>query len=684
MTDRLNQGKEAHRAGRLKEAEQIYGILLAEEPQNAECLRLLGTLKAQLQDYPEAKKFLTAAIGIAPGDPGAHFNLALVHLRGGQNAEALALSERALTLAPNYPAARNLRAQILAGMNRPAEALAEYERLLLQLPQDAGAHYGRGVALMALMRPPEALDSFNRALAIHHDAPALIGQAVALQTMGRVPEAIAAFQEAARLQPDYALLHQNLGDALLVNGNCKAAIESYDRAYALEPSLPRLAGNRHYAKLKISDWQDFEKDHADMLEGIRHGTLAAATLITFEDDPALQQACARLHAARSKTGDRKLWNGERYAHKRIRLAYVSKDFRDHPNITLATELFERHDREAFEVYAISMGADDQSVARKRLEAAFEHFIQLPIMDAAGVAALIRQLEIDIVVDLDVYSVNSKPEIYAWRPAPVAVNFLGYPGTFGSRDMDYIIADRIIVPKEDRQYYDERVVYMPNSYQANTRRPVAAEPASRAEAGLPEKAFVFCCFNSAQKIVPAVFDIWARLLNTVEGSVLWLYGSDLLLQQNLRSEAQKRGVAPERLIFAARLPHDRHLARHRLADLFLDTLPFNAHTTASDALWAGLPVLTCLGKGFAGRVAASLLTAMGLPELITHSPEEYQALAVALARDPVRLQGLREKLARTRETAPLFDGAAYTHDLESAYRTMWQRYQNGLPPESFSV
>jgi predicted O-linked N-acetylglucosamine transferase (SPINDLY family) len=306
------------------------------------------------------------------------------------------------------------------------------------------------------------------------------------------------------------------------------------------------------------------------------------------------------------------------------------------------------------------------------------------MDEHGIARLMRELEIDIAVDLDGYSINSKPKIFAYRPAPLAVNYLGYPGTVGSPMMDYIIADHTIIPDDEQPFYDEKVVYLPHTYQANARRSIASHTFTREEAGLPENAFVFCCFNSAHKITPIMFDVWMRLLKCTNNSVLWLMGSDPVLQANLRREAMQRGVDAQRVIFAGRLLADLHLARHSLADLFLDTLPYNAHTTASDALWAGLPVVTCTGNNFPGRVCAGILGAIELDELITPSLEAYEALALALAHDPARLAAVKERLVRYRDTTPLFDCAAYTRQLESAYRTMWQRQQDGKAPESFAV
>jgi predicted O-linked N-acetylglucosamine transferase (SPINDLY family) len=350
-----------------------------------------------------------------------------------------------------------------------------------------------------------------------------------------------------------------------------------------------------------------------------------------------------------------------------------------------TGLFERHDRARFETIAISFGPHKQGEMRTRLENAFDRFFDVEDKGATAIAQMIRDLEVDIAIDRKGYTENARPEIFAQRPAPIQAAWLAYPGTVGADYMDYIIADRCVIPEDQQQHYSENVIYLPDTYQANdSKRPISDLTPSRAEVGLPENGFVYCCFNQNYKITPPVFDIWMRLLRKVEGSVLWLLESNAAAARNLRHEAENRGVAPERLIFAKRQEHAGHLARHRLADLSLDTLPFNAHTTTSDALWAGLPVVTCLGTTFAGRVAGSLLNAVGLPELITNTSEEYEALALELARDRDALATIKSKLARNRSTHPLFDTDRMRRHVEAAYSTMWQGYQRGEPPRGFAV
>jgi predicted O-linked N-acetylglucosamine transferase (SPINDLY family) len=388
----------------------------------------------------------------------------------------------------------------------------------------------------------------------------------------------------------------------------------------------------------------------------------------------------------------RLWQGKPYGHEKIRIAYLSADYHKHATAYLVAGLMESHGRQRFEVLGVSFGVDDRSPMRARMVRSFDRFFDVRGMSDRDVARMLRDMEVDIAVDLKGYTTDQRPEIFSHRPAPVQVNYLGFPGSMGADFMDYVIADRIVAPFEDQPFYTEKLVHLPGSYQVNdSRREIAPVAPSRAEAGLPElrsgsvgNGFVFCCFNDSYKITAPVFDIWMRLLAQLPGSVLWLISCNPDTMAKLSLQAAARGIDPARLVFAPRRDLADHLARHRLADLFLDTLPYNAHTTASDALWAGLPVLTAKGESFAGRVAASLLTAVGLPELITENPADYEALALKLAQDSELLGVYRKRLAENRDSCALFDNDRFRRNIEVAYTTMWQRAEAGLPPESFSV
>lgn len=389
---------------------------------------------------------------------------------------------------------------------------------------------------------------------------------------------------------------------------------------------------------------------------------------------------------RHRVNAQPLWRGERYAHARIRVAYLSGDFRVHPVAILMAGVFEQHDRERFEIIAVSFGADDQSEIRTRIKDAAETFIDARGKSDFEIASLLREREVDVAVDLMGLTADCRTGIFAFRPAPAQVNYLGYPGTLAAECMDYIIVDRVVVPEGEKHQYREKIVYLPDCYLASDdKRRIAARRPSRAEAGLPNEGFVFCSFNNTYKFTPEMFAVWMRLLRRIEGSVLWLPESNPSAQRNLKREAEAAGIDAGRLIFAPHLASlEEHLARLSLADLFLDTLPCNAHSTASDALWAGLPVLTSMGSTFAGRVAASQLHALGLPELVVRSLADYEAKALFLASDAVAFADIKAKVARQRDIAPLFNTARFTRNLESAFATMRERTARGEPPRSFAV
>jgi predicted O-linked N-acetylglucosamine transferase (SPINDLY family) len=439
-------------------------------------------------------------------------------------------------------------------------------------------------------------------------------------------------------------------------------------------------------RISTCDWRKREDDIRRVSEGLNAG-LSIITPFNHRaitNSEAESLTVARLWA-KGIPRPEPLWRGERYRHDRIRVAYLSGEFNDHATAVLIAGVFEHHNRTRFDTTAISLTFDKESKMRRRIEAAFDRFIDVQSFSDAKVAATLRELEIDIAIDLNGQAGAARPGILAHRPAPAQVSYLGNCGTMAVPFLDYIIADQIVIPRNQAHHYSEKVVYLPNSYQCNdSRRYIPQCTLSRAQAGLPDTGFVFCCFNNNYKIAPLVFGVWMRLLMACPGSVLWLLGDIPDAMRNLRREAAARGVDPERIVFAPRVPVNEHLARHRMADLFLDTLPVNAHATASDALWAGLPVLTCIGNTFAGRVASSLLHAIGLSELVTSSLAEYEETALALARDPQRLGALKEKLMRNRQAKPLFDTARYTRDLECAYIRINERTQRGESPESFLV
>ena len=528
----------------------------------------------------------------------------------------------------------------------------------------------------------------GEALKLDPNSPELWSNRGTAQAAAKHHEAaIASFSRALQLNPGFLGAQANRAHALFELQRYAEAIPDYEALLARDPNHAYSAGNLVFCRLQCCDWSNFESDRRIMLARLRAGqrVLPPVLSVALLDSAADQLTAAQIVSRDKFPPARPLWRGEIYRHDRIRLAYVSADFHAHATAVLMAGVFEQHDHSRFETIAISFGRDDGSRLRGRVANAFDSFIDARGKSDGEIAQTIREREIDIAIDLKGYTSEARPTVFSLRPAPIQVNYLGFPGTMGAPFMDYLIADRTVAPDAHKAFYSEQIVQLPDTYQPNDRsRETAAGTIDRASAGLPENGFVFCCFNNSYKIQPPLFDVWMRLLRDVRGSVLWLLGDNAAATRNLKREAASRGVDPERLVFAARKDLPEHMARHRLADLFLDTLPYNAHTTASDALWTGLPVVTCRGNTFAGRVAASLLHAAGLPELVTGSLADYESLALRLARDPSALAALKLRLVQTREAVPLFDATRFTRHLEAAYVAMYERYQRGLPPAAFAV
>lgn len=543
--------------------------------------------------------------------------------------------------------------------------------------------------LNEMERFAEALVAFDALLqADARSVDAHFGRALALHRLGRLEDALPAYDRAIALDPDHADAHNNRGLLLHAMRRFEEAIHSYERALSLRPDQDFLLGTLLHEKMRVGDWRNLDQSLARLESALLEGRRASMpfAVLSLTDRPDVHAAAARsFMQARHPATAAADAAGRCRSQGRIRLGYVSADFYTHATAYLVAELFERHDRAQFEVMAFSIGPEDDDAMRRRIRAGVDRFIDLRAVSDADAVRLIREAGVDIAIDLNGYTQNARTGLFAARCAPVQVNFLAYPGTLSASFMDYIVGDHTTLPPQIARWFTEKVVRMPHSYQVNdSRRPIAPRVLTRAELGLPEHGFVFCSFNNNHKILPAVFDSWMRILSAVPGSVLWLLEDNPLVARNLRAQAQQRGVDPARLVFAGRLPLAEHLARHRQADLFLDTFPYNAHTTASDALWTALPVLTRPGHSFPSRVAASLLRAVGLPELIVDSPEDYERMAIALAGDRARLAAFRQRLDAGRSASPLFDTAGYARDLEQAYREMHRRNLAGLEPADITV
>lgn len=711
-----------HQEGRLTQAHVLYEQVLQMQPRHSDALHLMGVIAVQTNDPGRAVELIGQAIDINPNNALAYYNRGIALHSLKQLEAAIQSFDQAIALEPGYAAAYNNRGNALGDLKQHeaaiqsfdqaialepgyAEAyynrgvalrelrqheaaLQNYDRAISLMPEDADAYHSRGVVLRDLKRYVSAIQSFDQAIALRPDyAEAHNNRGVALREIMQYEDALQSYGKAIALQPDAADAYSNRGDLLLVLKQHEAAIQSFDQAIALKPDCEFLYGMRLHAKMQICDWRDTGAQFVQLAEKIERNEKASYPFLVLSllGIPSLQRKAAQIWAeAECPISHALPAISKRPKKNKIRIGYFSADFHDHPVSFLTAELFETHDRPRFELTAFSFGPDKNDGMRKRVAAAFDKFIDVRDKSDKDVATLARSLEIDIAVDLGGFTKGGRAGIFAMRAAPLQVSYLGYLGTMGAECIDYLIADSTLVPHEYQQHYSEKIVYLP-SYQANdSRRRIADREFTREELGLPQTGFVFCCFNNNYKITPCTFDGWMRILKQVEGSVLFLYAGNELAPINLRKEASLRGVDAERLIFGKRLSMPDYLARYRMADLFLDTLPYNAGTTASDALWAGLPVLTCAGEAFSSRVAASLLTSICLPELITSTQEEYEALAVDLAIHPEKLRQIRHKLENNRLTTPLFDTQRFTRNIEAAFTAMYDRYQADLPPEHIYI
>jgi predicted O-linked N-acetylglucosamine transferase (SPINDLY family) len=683
----LGRGTAAAQLGRHDEAFAAYDRALACKPDLADAWVGRGNVLVKLKRYDEAFAAYDRALAIAPelAEAWVGRGNALAGLK--RLDDAAAAYDRALAAKPDLAEAWLGRGNVLVDLKRHDEAPAAFARALTLKPDLAEAWHGRGNVFVKLGRAVDALAAYDRALALKPTlAEAWFSRGDALGELKRYDDASASYEKALAIKPDLAEAWVGLANIHGQLGRDQQAIEAFDKALTIQPDFKFAAGTRHFTKLKMCDWTGLEANASDLLAKIRDGFAASLPFCTLclPSSPADQLQCAKSFVAEQFSFPN-VWRGDVYR-DRIRVAYVSADLRDHAVAHLIAGLFDRHDKSRFEMTAISFGPDQDSDLRRRIKNSFEHFIDAGLQSDQDIAELIRRREIDIAVDLNGFTEGFRLNVFARRPAPIQVNYLGYAGTIGADYFDYILADSTVIPQGDFEFYSEKAVWLPGSYLPYDATVRISEPTpTRRDCGLPEAALVFCCFNNAYKFAPEMFRIWMNLLKATHNSVLWLTEGSAAVSANLRREAERAGVAPERLIFAPKVPAMAdHLARYRQADLFLDTLPYNAHTTAADALWAGLPVVTCLGSAFAGRVAASLLRAAGLPELVTQSLDDYQALALKLAREPALLASFKDRLARNRLTHLPFDTPRFARQVEAAYTKMWQRHQAGERPESFAV
>jgi protein O-GlcNAc transferase len=683
-----NRGNVLRQLGRLDQALESHDRALALSPDAVRVLLNRGVVLSDLKRFAEALTSYDRAVARDPAFADAWHNRGLALIALERFLEALESFDKVLALRPGDIEVTGHRGVALWHLRRLTEARASYDQVLAQEPDHAGVLLNRALLQQALGDLDGALADYDNVLALQPgNARALNGRGAVLRALKRPDEALADFEKALTLDPAFAdALANRATIRWTIHHDQPGAVADLKAALAADPNQPYARGELLHLKMYGADWEDFEAENARIDDGVHKGERVARPFVyqALSSSPADLQTCSRIFAAQfsSPAAPSPVF---RHDHDRIRIGYVSGEFREQATAYLMAELYELHDQAKFEIVAIDNGGGDGSPMRQRLEAAFDRLVYINGLSDADAAARIRAEEIDILVNLNGYFGAPRMGVFAARAAPIQVNWLGFPATLGAPYMDYIIADRTVIPEDDRRFYDEQVVWLPHSYQANDRkRGIAPDVPDRAALGLPETGFVFCNFNQSYKITPDIFAAWMRILKAVDGSVLWLLNARPPFQANLSREAERLGVARERLVFAQSLPYERHLARLKRADLFLDSLPYNAHTTASDALWAGLPLVTAIGTSFPGRVAASLLAAIGLPELVTHSMAEYERLAIHLAENRGALTTIRRKLVANRLTTPLFDTGLFRKHLESAYTAMWRAWTNGEAPKAFAV
>jgi protein O-GlcNAc transferase len=713
------------RLGKASEARPHAETAARLKPDNVEALIVLARCELDEKHFPEALSAYDRIVELEPRIAAVHNDRGLVLAKLGRFQEAIQSYDRAVEQRPDFAEAYNNRGSALHKLEQFESALANFEKALSLKNDFAEAWLGCGHLFARQKRYEEAQAAFDRALSVNPDLTgAWLGRANVLVDLGLLDEALAGFDRALALNPDLAeawlgrgnaysqredydkalnaydrasALDPEMAEAWLGHGNIFSNLErfpeafaAFDKVFCLKPSLDLVEGSRIHAKMDYCDWSNLKAECHKAIASVREGknNMPPLALLSIDASADVQLQCARTMTAdrfsRVRPVSAPASNSAVPPGRKIRIGYYSADFITHPVTTLAAGLFEHHDRSMFDIIAFSFRSPADDVMHRRIRTAFQQFKDCRGMSDRDVHELSVRAELDIAVDLMGHTADNRTGLFAMRVAPIQINYLGYPGSMGAPFIDYIIADHFVIPAGQEKFYAEKIARLPDCFQINDdrRSPSPAAPA-RSSLNLPDDGFVFCCFNNLYKINPDMFDVWMRLLHATEGSVLWLTASGPAAE-NLRREASARSIDPQRIVCSPRADYQSYLARYGAADLFLDTLPFNAGTTASDALWAGLPLVTCTGEAFASRMAGSLLRSVGLSDLITSSLPDYEALAVALARDPERLASIKAKLASGRHSTPLFDTARTTRQIEEAYKLMHARHRAGLPADAISV
>ena len=667
-----------------------YKCAISIKPEYVEANHSLGIIYQDLNQFIKANKYFKKVINIKPDFADVYFNLGSSFQSLDQLSEAIKSYEKALSIEPEFTEAYNNLGIALMSLGQLDNAIKNYEKAISIHPKNAEAHLNLGLAYQKLGQLDDSVECYKKSLSAKPDyAEAHNNLGITLMDLGQLSNADESFEKAISINPEYYLAYSNRGNLLTSLKRFDEALLCYQRAIDIEPDKNFILGNFLHTRMHLCVWNELPSFIELLIKKINSNQkiIKPFPLLALIDDPKIQKQATEIFANEKYPKIQELPLLDKVLkHKKIRIGYFSADFREHPVATLTAELYERHNRKEFEIYAFSFGPDTMDEMNLRIKMGVDNFYDAHTMSHKDVVKLSRSMEIDIAVNLGGHTQDSRTEIFAMQAAPIQVNYLGYSGTMGLDYMDYLIADPTLIPKDQQSHYSEKIAYLPNSFMVNdTKNNISKRVFSRAEAGLPLNGFIFCCFNNHYKITPNVFARWMRILSRVDGSVLWLAKGNDTAQNNLIIEAKKNNINENRIIFASRLNlREEHLKRIQLADLFLDTMPYNAHATTSDALQVGLPVLTCIGNSFASRVAASLINSVDLPELITSTKEQYESLAIQLANNPEKFNAIKEKLKNNIFKSPLYDTPLYTQHLESAYLAMYNKHKNGLDPDHIYV
>ncbi|MDB2600353.1 tetratricopeptide repeat protein [Amylibacter sp.] len=681
-------GNALQKQNKLEEAIEAYNKALAIKPDYANAYNDMGIAFQEQNKLEEAIEAYNQALAVKPDYAEALYNIGIALQEQNKLEEAIEAYNKALAIKPDYAKAHYNIGTAFQDQGKLEEAIEAYVNALAIKADYAKAYNNLGTAFQNQNKLEEAIEAYNQALAVKPDyAETYINIGIVLQKQNKLEEAIEAYVNALAIKADYSEAYSHMGTAFQEQNKLEEAIEAYSQALAIKPDYESVRAINLHQHAHICNWDSIAKDVNLIPElGTSEMHVSPFALLPLEDAPDRHLIRSKIYAKAKYPQKILPPRGRPYKRpKRIRIGYFSTDFKEHPVAYLISKVLEQHNRDQFEVFGYSVHGSSSCAMRQRLESSFDSFTDVQRMSDRDITLKVRQDEIDIAIDLNGYTENARTGIFAYRAAPIQINYLGYPGTLGVDFMDYIVADRFLIPSKNQKHFNEKPLYLPNTYMpTDDSRLLSQKHMNRSDMGLPDDAFVFCCFNNNYKISPNEFDIWMRLLTKVENSVLWLRQSNQSSNINMKNEAQKRKVDPSRLVFADKISMDEHLARQRFADLFVDTFAFNAHTTAAEALWAGLPVVTKAGLGFAARVAGSLLNAVGLPELVTETEQDYEELILELATTPIKLAGIKEKLAANRLTQPLFNTDLYTKHLENGYQQAYENYFKGNLPQTIIV